>query len=98
MLRSLHRYFGRPDLLIHVTIDFLGLCLEVNAIRLPGVARCIFRSSRVGLHDRLGLTNVTRSGVLGALHEDVLLDHFGVRLVRQLLALGALFELHRDDT
>ena len=97
---TLHWYrstLHRRDLLIHVAVDFLTLKIEVCAVRLHGRGSHILCFSLIILHDCLGLANIACASVLRALHEDVLLDHFSVRKLCELLALTALLELLGDD-
>ena len=75
----------------------MALKIEVCAVHLHAFGCHTFRSSLIILHDCLGLANIACASVLRALHEDVLLDHFSVRLLGELLALTALLELLGDD-
>ena len=83
--------------MIHVGVGFLRLSIEVRASQLPSLALHILCRSLIRLHDRLSLANVALAGLLRALHEDVLLDHFRISLLGELFSLAALLELLGDD-
>ena len=94
LLGRLHRH----GLHVHRTVRLRCLSLEVGPVALPVLASHVLGLPLERLHDGLSLASVTSAGLLGALHEDVLLYQVCISLLCQLVTLTRGLELLGDDT
>jgi len=98
LLEHLHGCPLLGNLHVHNVIDFLGLRLEITSVRLPGCISDTLGLPVVGLHDSLGLSCVSSSRLLTALHKVVLLDKRSVSYLGELLTLMRNFKLLSNNS